>query len=143
LGIGHRPTGCTEKVNVLDFHLEPVDFVIVTSSGTLQHTFNNDGPCLLRKRLRIWVVSVTARRRKYGMDRKAAIPLRRPSSLASVNVERSFGAIDGGKVRPIADTHVGKLTRICIRSKEKELTPGSVSSIGLAEYSYDSHGVND
>jgi hypothetical protein len=118
LSIGHRPTGCIEKLNILDFHLETIDFVIVTSGGTLQHTFNNDGPCLLRKGLRIWVGSITARRRKYGMDRKAAIPLSRPSPLASVNVERSFGAIDGRKVRPI-DTHAGKLAQICIRSKSK------------------------
>jgi hypothetical protein len=136
LGVGHRPTGCIEKVDILDFYLEPVDFVIVTSGGTLQHTFDNDGPCLLRKGLRIWVGSVTAKHRKDRMDGKAAVSLSRPSPLANVDIKRSFGAIDGRKVRPVADTHVGKLTRICIRSKEQELKHESVSVISLADYSH-------
>jgi hypothetical protein len=106
--------GCVKKMNIFNLDLEPIDFVVVAPSGTLQHPLNNDRTCPLREGLGLQVCSVMARRGKDSVDGQATFFLGWSSPLASVDVKISFREIDGRKIGTITDTQIGKLMWICV-----------------------------
>jgi hypothetical protein len=55
-------------MNVLNLDLEPIYFVVIALSSTLQHTLNGNRTCPLGEGLGIQVCSVPARRRKDSVS---------------------------------------------------------------------------